>query len=293
MKIRCTLFLILSLLMPSILAHKADLIIFSCDRPIQFLALMESIHKNITNIGDIFVIYRASTERFDAAYEEIKRIIDTPYYYKQSANPAADFKELTLACLKNCTHSYLFFAVDDMISTDPVDIAACIDALEETKSYAFYLRLGLNLTYCYPMNAQQQIPHGSPYGEHYFRWRFRDGVYDWKYPHSVDMTIFRKEDVMQQLTDLPFKSPNTLESAWAGAIGHTHDQYGICFLKSPVVNLPLNRVQNDYGNRNAQSMSVEDLLLLFNLGMKIDINLLQGCVNTAAHMDYSPTFLMR
>jgi len=293
MKMRYNLFLTFSLLATSILAYKADLIIFSCDRPIQYVALMESVQKNMTNIGEIFVIYRASTERFDAAYEEAKRLIDTPHYCKQSANPAADFRDLTLACLNNCTNPYVFFAVDDIVSTAPVDIAACIDALEETHSYGFYLRLGCNLTYCYPMNVQQPVPHGMVYGENYFRWRFSDGVYDWNYPHSVDMTIFRKEDVVRQLTGLQFKSPNTLESSWAGAIGHTYDQYGICFLKSPIVNIPLNRVQNDYGNRHAKAMEVEDLLLLFNLGMKIDINLLQGCTNSAAHMDYNPTFVMR
>jgi len=274
-------------------AEKADLIIFSYDRPLQLWALMESIEKNIQNIGKMFVIYRTSTDDFARAYEEIKNTFDTIEYIHQSNNPKNDFKPITMHCLDNCISDYIFFAVDDVIVTRPIDLNECIEALEDTGAYGFYMRLGLHLTECYPMQSTQKIPYGAVHNDAFFVWKFKHGQYDWNYPHSVDMTIFRKKDVVEQLAHFYFTSPNTFEGQWSSRAGHTPNKKGICYLKSHIINVPLNRVQNDWNNRHMHYLSAQELLSLFNAGLKMDINPLQNYVNKSAHMEYIPKLISR
>jgi len=280
--------------MPYLLhASKADLIIFSYDRPLQLWALLESIEKNVKNMGDVFVVYRTSSQQFEQEYEEIKKEFDGIEYIQQSNNPTSDFKSLTMQCLHNCTHDHVLFAVDDIVVTGNVDLNECIQELEEINAYGFYLRLGLNLNTCYPMRAAQKIPHGMAHKDDFFVWKFSEGQLDWHYPHSVDMTIFRKKMVIQQLERFAFTSPNVLEAHWSGCAGRARDKFGICYIQSRMVNLPLNRVQNDLQNRNMNFLSPQELLSLFVAGLKMDIELLQGFVNEAAHVEYIPTFVLR
>lgn len=287
------LILIVCVYVGYIAAEKADLVIFSYDRPLQLWALLESIELNMSNVGDTFVVYRTSHNAFDSAYQEVINRFAHITYLKQSGNPQEDFKYLTLRAIKSGTHPYIFFAVDDIVVTGPVDIDAAIQALEETKAYGFYLRLGLHLDYCYPMNASQAVPHGVVYNDSLFVWQFQHGEHDWRYPHTVDMTIFRKKTVEEQIPYLSFTSPNTLEAQWAGRAAHTNRLYGVCNVQSPVVNLPINKVQKEYGNRHAETMSPYDLLAFFSKGLKMDIKPLQGYINKAAHEEYEPTFIMR
>ncbi len=293
MKHRFIRFFLLILVPCLLYADQADLIIFSYDRPLQLWALLESLEKNVNNIGDVSVVYRASSQLFEQGYEEVKKEFDGVEYLQQSSDPTSDFKSLTMQCLHNGIHDYVLFAVDDIVVTGSIDLDDCIQELEITNAYGFYLRMGLNLNSCYSQRATQKKPHGAIHKDDFFVWKFSAGQCDWNYPHSVDMTIFRKKMVIQQIERLAFTSPNVLESHWAGRAVHTRDKFGICYVRSRIVNLPLNRVQNDIANRNMGFLSPQELLSLFAAGLKMDIEPLQGFVNEAAHMEYIPTFVLR
>ncbi len=56
---------------PTQAAEKADLLIFSYNRPLQLYALLESIEKHMTGTDQLFVLYRADPS-FQAAYEKLK-----------------------------------------------------------------------------------------------------------------------------------------------------------------------------------------------------------------------------
>ena len=51
---------------------KADLVVFSYDRPLQLYAFLESTEKYVTGVGDLVVIYRASSEQFQKGYEVVE-----------------------------------------------------------------------------------------------------------------------------------------------------------------------------------------------------------------------------
>lgn len=130
--------------------------------------------------------------------------------------------------------------------------------------------------------------------KNFFKWRFNNGRQNWFYPCNVDMTLYRKKDILLIFKKLSFNSPNTLESAWvADQNNYLGDQYGICYKKSCIVNIPINIVQENWHNINMGSYSVYDLLRLFNNGYKIDLRPFEHINNTASHMEYAISFIKR
>jgi hypothetical protein len=126
-----------------------------------------------------------------------------------------------------------------------------------------------------------------------FAWKLSDGTYDWGYPNTVDMTIYNKNEITHILQQLPYTNPNTLESFWAATAGRVKNRYGLCYAHSKVVNLPLNRVQHVYGNRNMAFATPEELLEVCNCGFKIDTTDLLKINNNSPHMEYEPVFVKR
>lgn len=288
------LFLSLCCAFLSITAQKADLIIFSFDRPLQLYALLESADRYIHNIGDIHVIYRSSDARYDRAYQEVFQNFSNVVSIKQGANPKADFKPLVLKSFLETPHEYILFAVDDIIIQDTIDITQCIKTMEKTNAYGFYLRLGKNITYCYMLNKAQRVPSLQEVENGMYAWIFSEAQYDWAYPHTVDMTIYRKKDIEHDLRSMEYQAPNSLEGTWCGSSRRIIGRKGLCYAHSKMVNLPLNRVQSEVVyNRNENSLSVLELLNLFERGLKIDIDLLHKINNTSPHMAYSPSFISK
>jgi hypothetical protein len=270
-----------------------DLVIFSYNRPMQLYALLESIEKNLTGISSTSIIYRTGSERYERAYQELIQRFSQACFIHQGNDPEQDFKQLTLAAIENGPSDYILFAVDDIIVKNAVHLANCIRALECTHAYGFYLRLGTHLTCCYALACLQSLPALSLVDSTIFSWVLKTGFHDWGYPHTVDMALYRKQGVLEDLRCLNFNNPNRLEEKWAGRLAQITGRLGLCFADSIVVNIPLNLVQNVWYNRNMHSWSVEQLLDMFEFGLKIDINPLQGIKNLSCHIDYEPQFIRR
>lgn len=283
---------ILIITAPSLFAN-ADMLIFSYNRPLQLYALLESVHKYMTGIADLRVIYRADNDAYASGYAELQTTFPAVTFIKQGANPRADFKPLTLQALDAMSSPYIIFAVDDIVVKDYVDLAACGDMLQRTGAYGFYLRLGLHTDYCYALSGMQGIPQHVPIAPDMYAWQFSASAGDWNYPNTVDMTLFRKAEVMPELRRLSFSTPNSLEGNWAGMAGSIMQRLGLFFGTSKIVNLPFNLVQNDFHNRNMAYMTCEEFLKKFQEGFKIDISPLFQIKNRSAHMDYVPTFVVR
>lgn len=273
-------------------AHVADMVIFSFDRPLQLYALLESVEKYMQGLGEVVVIYRASDDQYKAAYAEVGNNFPSVRLVTQGQNPRGDFKPLTLDAVFNTPSRYIIFAVDDIVMTDDADLSKCIELLERTGAYGFYLRMGENLNYCYSCNQPQRVPDITPVEGDVLSWTFSQGELDWGYPNTVDMTVFRKKDIEPLFRNLDYKAPNTLEGNWSCHAGSTMHRQGLCFKNSKMVNLPLNRVQNEWVNRSMDITPLE-LLKRFEQGFKLDIAPLFQIRNRSAHMEYEPTFIAR
>lgn len=277
----------------SVCAQKADLIVFSFDRPLQLYALLESVNIYFKGVETITVIYRTSSDEFDYAYRCIHDSFPSVKFLKQGAQPRQDFKPLTMQALQNSPCEYVIFAVDDNIVKDHVNLSYCIDMLNQTNAYGFYLRLGFNTSFCYTMNQPQAIPEHSQIQDDIFSWQFKNGTCDWGYPHTVDLTLFKKDDIVPTLASLEFYSPNVLESYWSQKAESIMARTGLFFAESKVVNLPLNIVQQDWHNLNQQELLPAQQLELFFAGKKIDLSPLFKIANQSPHMEYCPTLVDR
>jgi len=285
-----SLLLLLSVL--SIYAQKADLVAFSYNRPIQLYALLESVETYIEGLEEIHVVYRSTDDKYEDAYQEVKH--DFPYviFHKQGKNPRQDFKPLTLKASFESPSQYILFAVDDIIVKDYIDIEKDIELLKSTEAYGVYFRLGLNLDRCYALNRSQKTPPVKPVIDDVYLWNFSSGQCDWNYPNTVDMTLYKKDDIKQAFIRMGYNAPNSLEARWSTK-RNREKPFGLCYEETKIVNLPLNRVQNTHKNRNMNALSAKELLEIFNNGLKIDIALLFKVKNRAAHMDYVPEFIER
>ena len=274
---------------------RADVVVFSFDRPLQLYSFLESLEKFVKNIGETLVVYRTSHADFEKEYAVVKKRFPAVKFFPQGAKPKKDFKPLVLKASFKSPSPYILFAVDDIIVRSPVDVEECIDHLEETGALGFYLRLGTNTDYCNGPQLQgkpefQGIPPSLQLTDQVFAWQFKDGRDDWRYPHTVDMTLFRKADIQKTFQDLPFNHPNNLEGLWSQKA--QLNQVGLYYKTSKIVNLPLNLV-NAPENRHIGSYTAVQLLDKFKAGLKFNIEPLETFNNRSAHTDFDITFVKR
>ncbi|MBS1986316.1 hypothetical protein JST99_00075 [Candidatus Dependentiae bacterium] len=272
-----------------------DVVIFSYHRPAQLYALCESLQQHVVSgCGVVSVIYRADTDDYRAAYEVVRADFPDFVFLPQGNDPRADFKPLTLQAAFDSPAEYVVFAVDDIIVKDTLDFAQCVQALQKTNAYGFYLRLGTNLTECYMLSCAQPLPRLQRLTPSIIAWQLSRGKHDWGYPNTVDMTIYRKAAIKQALFDVPYEGPNQLEGHWAQKGVANHYAIGLCYIQSKIVNIPCNRVQEVYGgNRFMHSLTTQELLDLFLAGKKIAIEDFAQVNNTAAHAEYPFRFIDR
>lgn len=267
---------------------KADLVIFSYDRPLQLYALLESIDTFVINLDHISVVYRVSNNSFDEGYELVKKRFPTVDYLKQGEKPAADFKPLVLKACFESSSPYVMFAVDDMVVRGTIDLQEGMQLMEKVGAFGVYYRLGRHINYSFMLNRQQAIPPSIKLDDDLYAWQFSQGEGDWQYPNTVDMTLYRKSDIKEFLTTLQYTHPNSLESKWA--LKRKTSGVGLYYEKSKVVNLPLNLV-NISENRHAALYTTDDLLNKFLQGLKLDIKPLQEYHNSSAHIDIPVSFI--
>lgn len=272
--------------------EKADMVIYSFDRPLQLYALLESIEKYITNLGEINIIYRTSNDDFFYGYEEVKNRFKTCIFHKQGINHHQEFRELITKCVFGSPNDYLLFAVDDIIIKDYVDISKCINALKKTNAYAFYLRLGKNITECYMESIKTPVPPHELVMDDIYIFQFKNGKGDWAYPNCNDMAIYKKAEIRDCFLSLPLQGP-FYEGYWH--LKCDLNKYGLFFEDSKLVNIPLNLVNYEQApfNKNMRSYSPAELLKRFNDGYKFNINQFYKINNNSPHMEYDPEFIKK
>lgn len=269
----------------------ADLIVFSYDRPLQLHALLASLETYAYNLGSIYLVCRMSDSVYERAYKEVLAQFPQVTLLQQGKEPKKDFKKLTLKAFNDSAAPYIMFTTDDLIVKDYIDIKQCINALNATNSYGFYLRMGTNITYSYNQNIALSVPKLNVVEPGIFSWNFSDGKSYWGYPNSLDMALFKKTTIEQDLNNLSYHSPNVLESRWARIADKS--KTGLCFKSSKAFNIPLNLVQEDWYNKNEALFTTPELLDMWNQGLMMNIIPFHQINNNSAMMAYTPKFIQR
>lgn len=267
--------------------YKVDLVIFSYNRPMQLYAFLESVEKYITNLDQINVVYRTDDDYF-WAYKDLKKKFKSIKFCNQKG--PEDFKIITVNTIFDSPSEYVLFSVDDIIVTDFIDINNCVSALNETKAYAFYLKLGFNIVESYMIGIKNPAPNSTLFRDDIYLYQFNQATGEWNYPNTLDMTLYRKEDIKFDLLSLNMTRPGNFEGDWS--LISKSDKKGLFFEKSKIINIPLNLSQ-ETGNKNMRSYSTKQLLDKFNDGYKINIDQFYRVNNNSPHMSYLPKFVKR
>lgn len=258
-----------------------SLVIFSKDRPLQLDGLLRSIQHHVSGVAAIHVLYRASDEAYERAYTECAEALQTDTQINWTAEH--DFKVDLVQTLDRVTTESLCFLVDDIVFIRPVDLAA-IDK-DAIRHGIVSLRLGQNINFCYTKQKPMQLPSlqtktNSPL----LKFSWKESTYDWAYPLSVDGHIFPTLEIQVAAKHLDYRAPNTFERALQILTPLYQARLGYCFDEPRILNIPLNRVQDEVQNISGE-ITPESLLKSWQNGQTLDYKQLSDVATNSVHTE--------
>ncbi len=218
-----------------------NILIFSKDRPSQLDLLCRSIKYFWTDYSKykFLILYTYSNTQYQQGYDiTIKRHPEF-YFIKE-----ASFKLQVQAAINDYSPLTIFFT-DDCVFKEPFTLQC--NELEVFKYNADILCLSLRLSPLLSHSYVVDKPMPLPIFITRYIWHISNATLDWTYPMSLDGTIFRTVDIQPLINRLPYWNPNTLEAY----LMHNPIKKSLmsCFHKSPIMNIPANRVQTTYMNK--------------------------------------------
>jgi hypothetical protein len=273
--------------------YPAECIIFSMDRALQLHALLSSYFEKVSHPVPVHILYRTSSNAHQKAYDEVFSLFKDYQVFAVHQKSKDSFKDQLISILESIQAEKVFFLVDDILFIENVDIVdfSRIDARNTVAS----LRLGANLRRAYTTQKDQKLPQFIPdvmSDENKLCWKWENGELDWAYPLSVDGNLFLTREMIALAKNTMFNSPNTFEGYLQNYINYFKHRYGVCYKKSRIVNIPINRVQNDYNNIHG-AVHQDFLLDQWNRGMQIDYCALYGFMNESAHQEIEISLMER
>jgi hypothetical protein len=263
-------------------------LIFSMDRALQLHALLTSYRHNVKNLSPLSVIFKTSTPDHHQAYlelfNEFSDIISAVIHQNQTSESLLDLVKGWAELEKAET---IFFLVDDILFIEPFDM------LQFSQWATHYtipsLRMGKNINFCLMSQSPQNLPNlqiidkgdSRPTDDLLFwQWSFAES--DWGYPLSLDGHFFQREEILTLLRFIDFKTPNQFELCLQQMNPFFKPKFGICFNKSRIVNIPMNRVQNEFENQHL-GYHQDELLGMWIKGLRIDAKSYYGFNNKGPH----------
>jgi GT2 family glycosyltransferase len=270
-----------------------ECIIFSKDRALQLHGLLSTLQEKVHPVVPVHVLYLASSPSHQKAYDDVNDMFrEQNVRFIQQTNDRS-FKQDLMEILFSLTCDMLFFLVDDILFTEPLDLN---DILKfDPDVFVPSLRMGRNLTRCYVLQTPQPLPHflDHPVGENdKIVWQWDKGEFDWSYPLSVDGHFFSRREMATMAALLSFNAPNSFEDQLQIFKPLFHTRYGIGYKKSRIVNIPCNRVQTEIKNRSGNTHP-DELLAQWQKGYQIDYEKLFGMTNESAHQEITLPMTLR
>jgi hypothetical protein len=272
---------------PNTSAFRTEGILVSKDRALQLHALLQSYAECVKNPAPLHLLYAASSERHARAYEEV---IDRNRSVLLTTEKEFDYRAQIIAVLDRITAPTAFFLVDDIVFIRPVDFAVFSGL--SCRRFVTSLRLAPHLRYCYTLDKDQPVPDLKPHESGLLVWQWKDGAFDWNYPLSHDCHFFDTGELRAMTRCIDFSGPNSYEHGLQEFNDVFLPRYGACFPEARIVNLPMNRVQNENDNRSG-GIHQDRFLDQWEKGMRLDHRALYGAMTNGAHQLLPFTFIKR
>ena len=306
------------------------IVIFSKDRAFQLEACLRTLREQCEDIPSVpvKVLWKASTEAHRQAYDLLRNALSTTASFSvdfiEESNFRADLIQILASLDRNSWRTGIvhwlarfqnkswqrglgqvflsrmarpeaatLFTVDDTLFLRPFRFGECVSQLlAHDRCLAFSLRLGEGLTRFYMGNRDQKVPPmqlvdpATRLCE--FRWSDADG--DFAYPLEVSSSFLKIGSLFPRLLRKPWKSPNTLELAFANMAGRYRDTHPfvLTFQQPHAVAVPLNIVQKDFtANRHGgqDRYHPDQLCRLFLEGVRADLSGLAGISPNSVHAE--------
>ena len=196
------------------------------------------------------------------------------------------FRDSIINVLKNIKHKNLIFLVDDNIFIRKINLSFCriINPLNEIYS----LRHSPSLTYSYTTSKRQMPPCFLTYPLNpdllEFSWFEKEN--EWSNPWSLDGQVLSVAEVYSIALNAKFQGPNTFESILSTYNTLCINRKGLCNKLSIILNLPLNRVQDEVQNYSGQ-INLDELAKNWLDGLHLDVLSLWGHVPNSPHEFHS------
>jgi hypothetical protein len=262
-------------------------IIFSKDRALQLDGLLRSMLHHVTGAYSIHVLYCASNTAHALAYQELADGIQNTDRIQWTKE--ADYKEDLVRMLQGTQTASVCFLVDDIVfirrvNLDTLDRNAMTDGIVS-------LRLGGQITFCYTKQKAMHLPTLNPSKKQddLLKFSWEEGCYDWAYPLSVDGHIFPTSEILVASKLLNYRAPNTFERALKILTPLYQKRPGYCFESPRILNIPLNRVQDENDNLSGE-ISPEYLLAKWQAGLTLDIKALENISTNSVHKEVPVRF---
>ena len=253
-------------------------VVFSRDRAMQLDAFLDSVELHAPDLFDtLVVLYRASDDSFAAGYELLRRNRDGPLWL-----PETSFRTDLLSASGD--EEWLTFHTDDDIYFAGVPP---FQLLED--EVCFTLRLGLNTTYCYPLDVAEEL-QGAEVSTERVRWDWRrQGPGAYSYPLALNAHVFRASQAMGWLERSRFGNPNELESNLQRFMVEVEPMMASA-RSSSVVSIPANLVNDVFANRHGGLHDVAELNRRFLGGERIDVAAMDFSHVDACHVEVPYAF---
>lgn len=270
------------------------LVIFSKDRASQLVSLLQSVQYMSGSSAEISVFYRATSDLHLAAYYLAKNYLNGQRISWFEQREKASFRSQLLEIIEMSPSSRTMFLTDDMLFVERVNLRliACLS----TRWSLPMIRVGLNTVDSYTTNSHVPLPStlhvrqvrlpeiaDSP-AEFLVFWEIGPHGPLWNFPVSTDGHTYPTDLLLELLRSTDFDSPNSLEVAAQTHARKFRGNLGIAYLKSRAINIPLNRVQNDYRNKSL-NVGVDWLAERWLSGLRIRHEDYYGIWNHSPHME--------
>lgn len=186
---------------------QAHAIILSQANPEGLACLVHSLTTNATGIASITVLYeahnRAQLECYQAYAQEHPEICCVQCTRKST------YLALKKA-LNNSTNEYVLIARDRVDLVCDLDIHACVQELERTFAYGYYLNYAQSKKPFYYKHIEQEMIPSQHIAGNTCAWKFNCGVY--ALYNNIDMTLLRKNDVLERLATVADPEHKTMQA---------------------------------------------------------------------------------
>lgn len=200
-------------------------LIFSQDTP-QDAARSLAALQACSGIDALCVVYRA-TGNNRKLYQQLT--LQYPQVTFIQEKQTVSLNEQLLAYLHATAQRHVFIMSDQYVLGKSVDVAACIDQLERTYAYAFYLGIGVEDFAMQEKQALAARPCEQLDGDIYV-WQFKCWTpRDWQ-QHSLSPAIYRVQEIITALSREYMYTSEQFAQVWQRVIV-PHEKIGLFFVE--------------------------------------------------------------